>query len=188
MSTTTKSSMSTVSPRLDEAGERSLQVDGPRLLDAYNAFVDKIKRRRTPGLHLNMQLSADLGLDSLNRVELMIHMEESFKAPIDPDRSASVQTLNDLLRLINEKRESSLDARYAGLSVSDLLHHLIKEVPQFYNEVDEQSGRTLKIKGKVVYDFASANYLGLDLDERIFKQIELDLRKWGTHPSWSARR
>jgi 8-amino-7-oxononanoate synthase len=185
MATTTKSSTPAVSPRLDQASERRFQVDGPRLLDAYNAFVDKIKRRRTPGLHLNMQLSADLGLDSINQVELMIHMEETFKVSIDPDRSTMVRTLNDLLGLINAKKDSDLDSRYAGLSVSDLLHHLIKEVPQFYNEVDEQSGRTLKIKGKVVYDFASANYLGLDLDERIFEQIQTDLRKWGTHPSWS---
>ena len=185
MATTTKSSTTTQSARLDDASERNCQVDGQRLLDAFNAFVDKIKRRRTPGLHLNMQLSADLGLDSINQVELMMHMEESFKVSIDPDRSTSVRTLDDLLRLVNEKNESDLDTRYAGLSVSDLLHHLIKEVPQFYNEVDEQSGRTLKIKGKVVYDFASANYLGLDLNERIFKQIQDDLRKWGTHPSWS---
>jgi 8-amino-7-oxononanoate synthase len=181
----TKSSTTAQSLRPDEAGERGFHVDGQRLLDSYNVFVDKLKRRRTPGLHLNMQLSADLGLDSILQVELMMHMEESFKVSINPDRSTSVRTLNDLLGLINEQKGSDLDARYAGLSVSELLRHLIMEVPQFYNEVDEQTGRTLKIKGKVVYDFASANYLGLDLDERIFKQIQGDLQKWGTHPSWS---
>jgi len=55
---------------LDKSRERTSNVDGQRLLDSYNAFIDKIKRRRTPDLHLNMQLSADLGLDSITRVEL----------------------------------------------------------------------------------------------------------------------
>ena len=170
---------------LDRARECNLKLDGRRLLDSYNDFADKFNRKRPPGLHLNMELSADLGLDSIKQVELMVHLEKSFGISIDPDRSTSVRTLNDLLEVINETIKSNLDASHAGLSVSELVRHLIQEVPQFYNEVDEQSGRTLNIKGKVVYDFASANYLGLDLDQRIFKKIQEDLQKWGTHPSWS---
>jgi 7-keto-8-aminopelargonate synthetase-like enzyme len=59
------------------------------------------------------------------------------------------------------------------------------EVPHFLNEVERQQGRALTIDGKIVYDFASANYLGLDLDRRIFRQIQVDLERWGTHPSWT---
>lgn len=171
---------------LDGALERGSKLDGQRLLDSYQEFAKKnFNRKRVPDLNLNMQLSADLGLDSINQVELLLHLEKVFSISIDPDRSTSVRTLNDLLELINETKESDLDTSFAGLGISDLLHHLIQEVPQFYNEVDEQSGRTLNIKGKVVYDFASANYLGLDLDQRIIKRIQEDLQKWGTHPSWS---
>lgn len=164
---------------------RGLTLDEQQLLDSYNHFCKKFKKRIVPGLHLDMELSADLGLDSIKQVELLLYMEKRFGLSIDPDRSTSVRTLRDLLALINETLESEEDKGPAGLGITDLQRHLIHEVPQFYNEVDEQSGRTLKIKDKIVYDFASANYLGLDLDQRIFKRIQEDLQKWGTHPSWS---
>jgi acyl carrier protein len=166
-------------------GSRESKLDGQRLLDSYITFTKSLKRKRIPDLHLDMQLSGDLGLDSIDQVEFLMHLEKEFAVSVDPDKSTSVRTLNDLLELINEIRESDLDTNYAGSGISDLVRHLIQEVPQFYNEVDEQFGRTLNIKGKVVYDFASANYLGLDLDQRIFKRIQKDLQKWGTHPSWS---
>src|SRR6266545_1828353 len=34
-------------------------------------------------------------------------------------------------------------------------------------------------------DFASCNYLGLDLDREIIEAIPAYLDRWGTHPSWS---
>ena len=34
-------------------------------------------------------------------------------------------------------------------------------------------------------DFASCNYLGLDLDREIIDAIPAYLDAWGTHPSWS---
>jgi 8-amino-7-oxononanoate synthase len=161
------------------------KLDGPSLLTSFHDFCKTLKKRKTPPLHLGLRLSADLGLDSLEQVEFLVYVEDRFKVSIDPDRFSSVHTFEDLLALINEPSESDEGAALSGLSITDLQRHLIHEIPQFYNEVDEQSGRKLKIKGKLVFDFASANYLGLDLDERIFKRIERDLKKWGTHPSWS---
>lgn len=170
-------------PGLDSPGKSEL--DGQDLLDSYNDFCKESKKKPVAGLHLNMDLSADLGLDSIMQVEMLLFMEKCFGIKIDPDSSSSVRTLSDLLELINETLKSDEDEGPDGPGITDLQRHLIEEVPQFYNDVDEQSGRTLKIKDKVVYDFASANYLGLDLDQRIFKRIQQDLQKWGTHPSWS---
>jgi 7-keto-8-aminopelargonate synthetase-like enzyme len=34
-------------------------------------------------------------------------------------------------------------------------------------------------------DFASCNYLGFDLHPAIIESVERELRRWGTHPSWS---
>jgi len=159
------------------------KLDGQSLLTACHDFCKKIKKRRIPELNLDMHLSTDVGLDSVEQVEFLLYVEERFGISIDPDRFSAVQTFNDLLTLVNEPADS--EAALSGLSITELQRHLIHEIPQFYNDVDEQSGRKLKIKGKLVFDFASANYLGLDLDERIFQRIEKDLRKWGTHPSWS---
>lgn len=164
-----------------------LKPDETSLLQSFRSFCEKSKKRKIPNsLRLGMHLSADLGLDSLAQVDFIVHVEEQFGTSIDPDRFSSVQTLQNLLDLLNETSDSSAGGdAYSGLGITELQRRLIHEIPQFYNDVDEQVGRKLKIKGKLVIDFASANYLGLDLDERIFQRIEKDLRKWGTHPSWS---
>jgi 8-amino-7-oxononanoate synthase len=51
--------------------------------------------------------------------------------------------------------------------------------------VDEIDGRMIRVGDKWLADFASCNYLGLDLDREIIESIPAYLEKWGTHPSWS---
>ena len=51
--------------------------------------------------------------------------------------------------------------------------------------IAEVDGRRLRIGDRWVTDFASCNYLGLDLDPQVIRQIPAYLERWGTHPSWS---
>jgi 8-amino-7-oxononanoate synthase len=51
--------------------------------------------------------------------------------------------------------------------------------------IDEQQGRMIRIGDHWLADFASCNYLGLDLDREIIDAIPGYLDQWGTHPSWS---
>lgn len=51
--------------------------------------------------------------------------------------------------------------------------------------IDEIEGRRIRIGQDWLVDWASCNYLGLDLDEEVIGAVEPQLRKWGTHPSWS---
>ncbi len=51
--------------------------------------------------------------------------------------------------------------------------------------IDEIDGRDIRIGNHWLTDYASCNYLGLDLDEEIINAIPEYLAKWGTHPSWS---
>src|SRR6478735_5912427 len=51
--------------------------------------------------------------------------------------------------------------------------------------IDEIDGRDIRIGDHWLTDYASCNYLGLDLDEEIIDAVPDYLRKWGTHPSWS---
>ncbi len=51
--------------------------------------------------------------------------------------------------------------------------------------VDEVRGRRIRIGGHWLADFASCNYLGFDLDPEIAASIDEQVRRWGTHPSWS---
>ncbi len=51
--------------------------------------------------------------------------------------------------------------------------------------IDEQVGRHIRIGDHWLFDFASCNYLGFDLDREIIDAIPAYLERWGTHPSWS---
>ena len=51
--------------------------------------------------------------------------------------------------------------------------------------IDEIDGRRIRIGDRWLSDFASCNYLGFDLDPEIMEAIGPQVRKWGTHPSWS---
>jgi 8-amino-7-oxononanoate synthase len=51
--------------------------------------------------------------------------------------------------------------------------------------IDEIDGRMIRVGNHWLADFASCNYLGLDLDREIINAIPAYLERWGTHPSWS---
>jgi 8-amino-7-oxononanoate synthase len=51
--------------------------------------------------------------------------------------------------------------------------------------IDEIDGRMIRVGDRWLADFASCNYLGLDLDREVIESIPAYLEQWGTHPSWS---
>jgi 8-amino-7-oxononanoate synthase len=51
--------------------------------------------------------------------------------------------------------------------------------------IDEVNGRRIRIGENWLTDFASCNYLGLDLDPQIQDAVGRAITRWGTHPSWS---
>jgi 8-amino-7-oxononanoate synthase len=51
--------------------------------------------------------------------------------------------------------------------------------------IDEIDGRRIRIGSHWLVDYASCNYLGLDLDPEVMDAIDAEVRRWGTHPSWS---
>jgi 8-amino-7-oxononanoate synthase len=51
--------------------------------------------------------------------------------------------------------------------------------------IEEIDGREIRVGEQWLADYASCNYLGLDLDEEIIAAVPEYLARWGTHPSWS---
>jgi 8-amino-7-oxononanoate synthase len=51
--------------------------------------------------------------------------------------------------------------------------------------IDEVDGRRIRVGKRWLVDYASCNYLGLDLDPAVMDAIDAEVRRWGTHPSWS---
>jgi 8-amino-7-oxononanoate synthase len=46
-------------------------------------------------------------------------------------------------------------------------------------------GRQIEVGGRWLADFASCNYLGLDLHPEVIDCVRPALERWGTHPSWA---
>src|SRR5256885_11653566 len=65
------------------------------------------------------------------------------------------------------------------------LARLQRSHPMVDAVIDEVDGRMIRIGDHWLADFASCNYLGLDLDPEVIDAIPGYLARWGTHPSWS---
>ena len=62
---------------------------------------------------------------------------------------------------------------------------LMAEHPMGDAVVEAIDGRRIQVDGRWLVDFASCNYLGLDLDLEVIAQVPAYLARWGTHPSWA---
>ncbi|MGA3354343.1 MAG: pyridoxal phosphate-dependent aminotransferase family protein [Acidimicrobiales bacterium] len=67
----------------------------------------------------------------------------------------------------------------------DDLERLRESHPMMDAVIDEVRGRKIRIGDHWLCDFASCNYLGLDLHPEVIQSVERELWRWGTHPSWS---
>ena len=67
----------------------------------------------------------------------------------------------------------------------DDLERLRASHPMMDAVIDEVDGRRIRVGDHWLSDFASCNYLGFDLHPAIIESVARELRRWGTHPSWS---
>ncbi|WP_426503673.1 aminotransferase class I/II-fold pyridoxal phosphate-dependent enzyme [Dactylosporangium sp. McL0621] len=75
--------------------------------------------------------------------------------------------------------EVDLDPRYSGIA------RLRAETRSYDAVIEEVDGRRIRVGEHWLTDWASCNYLGFDLEPQIIGAVEEQLRRWGTHPSWS---
>ncbi|MFI6070725.1 aminotransferase class I/II-fold pyridoxal phosphate-dependent enzyme [Actinoplanes sp. NPDC051343] len=57
--------------------------------------------------------------------------------------------------------------------------------PMYDATIEEIKGRRIRVGDHWLADFASCNYLGFDLEPEIMDSIDVQVKRWGTHPSWS---
>lgn len=68
---------------------------------------------------------------------------------------------------------------------NSVVRDLVERGCLYDNVVTRQEGRRIQVRGRWLDDFASCNYLGLDLHPEVIAAIEPAVRQWGTHPSWA---
>ncbi|MFI4995275.1 MAG: aminotransferase class I/II-fold pyridoxal phosphate-dependent enzyme, partial [Hyphomicrobiales bacterium] len=139
----------------------------------------------------------DLGLDSLMMVEVKNRLEKSFGLTLPVELMMADVTTEALAAHVAGKLCDLADrpaTTAAALSTpppnleeamwAQMLER-VQAIPQAFNTVDDQRGRQVLIDGRWRVDFASCNYLGLDLEPEVMAAIGPAVEKWGTHPSWT---
>ncbi|MFY0525923.1 hypothetical protein ACN28I_23165 [Archangium gephyra] len=65
------------------------------------------------------------------------------------------------------------------------VYELLQRSGLYDNVATAIRGRKVLVRGRWLTDFASCNYLGLDLRPEVMEAIGPAVREWGTHPSWA---
>lgn len=177
--------------------EKLAQADASRQRELVGRFVEE-QARAVLGLRGGEKLPPEralkeLGLDSLMSADLKNRLERELRVMIPLERLAqpgsSVQSLTALLLekvTPSEAAPVAPQPESAGEAhTSDDFHSAALDIPQIHAVVTEQIGRKVKVEGNWVFDFASCNYLGIDLQPEIMDAIPPALKKWGVHPSWT---
>jgi myxalamid-type polyketide synthase MxaB len=144
------------------------------------------------------QLWADLGVDSLMLVELKNRLERIVSLTLPIEKLARDLTTRKLATFVADKMietadtpapaETRPESTAVAMSASEdfeKIYQLVAQIPQAYAIADKQQGRQVKIGGRWRIDFASCNYLGLDLHPEVMAAIPPAVAEWGVHPSWT---
>jgi 7-keto-8-aminopelargonate synthetase-like enzyme len=113
--------------------------------------------------------------------ELVVELEERLEVALPDEAIADVQTVADLWDVVERGRDGQLDGEGIGAAAV----RLREELPGVARTVERQDGRMVLIEDRWFADFASCNYLGLDLHPAIQASIPPLVAEWGVHPSWT---
>jgi len=158
-------------------------ADTERVLSIVRDFVRR--RGRSKPARSGDSLQGDLGLDSLAVAELLIEVEMAFEVRLGDSVVAELQTVEDVLRVVRKASQARARDSSAPVGIAGLQERMVRQIPQLGVVVSEQDGRYLKAAGRWYSDFASANYLGLDLHPAVLASIPDAIKDWGAHPSWT---
>lgn len=96
----------------------------PKEDELYKRLKNFLQTLSNSEITYTSHLELDLGLDSINYVELFIFLEESFGVLVDEKNFATMMHLHELYKYIKEHKKSLQNAEK---SLKDVLHEPIKE-------------------------------------------------------------
>ncbi len=91
------------------SADETAWLDQPDVQRAI-AIVREAARATPPSLRPTLSLELDLGLDSMQRVELLSHLEEAFGGDIQESQLAEIYTLQDLVDAVLQSAASGAGA------------------------------------------------------------------------------
>lgn len=132
-----------------------------------------------------------MGLDSLDLLELQELLEKRLETKISGSFFLHNNTPTAItIYFQNQVMQEELSELATPVNVTNEINTLEnivnqQKIPQITKVVTEQQGRKVLIDKNWIIDFASCNYLGLDLHIKVKEAIPAALEKWGVHPSWT---
>ena len=131
----------------------------------------------------------DMGLDSLDTMELGTLLGKQFNAVLSDDFFLRYRTPHAIAKFFQTSLSTTPPTQSTKPDTkADILadfNAAAAEIPQIHAVVTEQQQRKLRVEDRWVYDFASCNYLGLDLHPDVMAAIPPAIQQWGVHPSWT---
>ena len=83
---------------------------------ASQEIIDQVNKLMIEGFELPTEklvpeanLFTDLGLDSLDAVDMVVYLEEKIKLKVDAERMTQVKTLGDVYKLVEDLIEDKKD-------------------------------------------------------------------------------
>ena len=144
--------------------------------------------RTGQALDQNQPLKA-LGLDSLMTNDLRSRLDRELQLRVARDQiMRSDLTIAGLSEYLVERLDLNTRTAVSPVAPTDEPEteaDVAALVPQCLAIVTEQKARQVFIDGRWRCDFASCNYLGLDLHPEVMAAIAPAVDKWGVHPSWT---
>lgn len=87
--------------------------------------------RDTASIHPAANLELDLGLDSMERVELLVALEEEFGAQVEDDAAARIYTVRELVDAVLGREAAPAEARAGRPAWESLLEEVPEDDPVF---------------------------------------------------------
>jgi 8-amino-7-oxononanoate synthase len=133
----------------------------------------------------------DMGLDSLDLSELQTLLEKRLGVNLSGtfffQNNTPTAIITYFQNQVVQEKQSDLASPVDLANEINTLENVVNQqkIPQVTRVVTEQQDRKVLIDGHWIIDFASCNYLGLDLHPKVKEAIPPALEKWGVHPSWT---
>lgn len=157
--------------------------EADRILSIVRDFVRR--RGRPEPAQFGDSLQGDLGLDSLAVAEMLMEVEIAFEVRLGDSVIAELGTVEDVCGVVSKAARAGTEDTSVSGGIAGLQERMVSQIPQIGAVVSEQDGRNVKIDGLWRSDFASANYLGLDLHPKVQAAAADEIKRWGVHPSWT---
>ncbi len=176
-----------------------------KAVEAVLEEVRRVARERATGLTLDMGI-ADLGLDSIERMEILASLEERFGGRFPPEVLAELETCRHVVEAVEKHLDVEFHPAQGGAAKTEIPDEYcrVEQFPEYlklrenlglleslgvgnpyFTPHDGVARDRTTIGGRELVNFCSYNYLGTSGDPQVVKAAQEAAARFGTSVSAS---